>query len=360
MEARAAELERRIRSTLGPFGFEVHPFQVRGPWPVQTVTVNPPAPQFWCITLIWSPSQPRVQHGLDLDTGPGDQPGGPRAEEEFFLIHSNSSERSQIVTPSTDGSIQGSQVGWYNALLPPAFQLPLPGPTLAFVVLSTPAMFDRALKPFLQSAHLQPVKDPVDQCVAYHLTNLQKSLPEQEVHIITDYDMHPNRRPKILAQTAAHVAGAAYYYQRQDVESDPWGDKKIAGVCIHPQYGGWFAIRGVVLFPGVEVPDLPHLPPLDCVPTREGRIALLESFNFHWRDWTYRDAVVPVERYSEEQKTYFSTPPAQRLCLLKLLKGTPPDPLKSLGAGPTETLDPSWRGGQAAPRRVFAIVPQGT
>ncbi|XP_074077666.1 cyanocobalamin reductase / alkylcobalamin dealkylase [Macrotis lagotis] len=277
MEPRAAELQRRVRATLGPFGFEVHPFQV----------------------------------------------------------------------------------GWYNALLPPAFQLPLPGPTLAFVVLSTPAMFDQALKPFLQSAHLQPLKDPVDQCVAYHLTNVQKSLPEQKVDIITDYDMHPNRRPKILAQTAAHVAGAAYYYQRQDVESDPWGNKKIAGVCIHPKYGGWFAIRGVVLLPGVEVPDLPPQSPTDCVPTQEGRIALLESFNFHWRDWTYRDVVAPVERYSEEQKAYFATPPSQRLHLLELLKDSPPDPLKYLGTGPKEIVDPKWRGGWVAPRRV-ATVPQGT
>ncbi|XP_031825076.1 methylmalonic aciduria and homocystinuria type C protein isoform X1 [Sarcophilus harrisii] len=252
--------------------------------------------------------------------------------------------------------LESFQVGWYNALLPPTFQLPLPGPTLAFVVLSTPAMFDRALKPFLHSAHLQPLKDPVDQCVAYHLTNLQKSLPEQEIDFITDYDMHPNRRPKILAQTAAHVAGAAYYYQRKDVESDPWGDKKIAGVCIHPLYGGWFAIRGVLLLPGVEVPHLPHLPPLDCVPTQEGRIALLESFNFHWRDWTYRDAVAPVERYSEEQKAYFSTPPAQRLAMLKGLREDP----MSLEVQPKETVGLSWGMGLAAPRRVLATVPQGT
>uniref|UniRef100_A0A5F8GF05 Cyanocobalamin reductase / alkylcobalamin dealkylase n=1 Tax=Monodelphis domestica TaxID=13616 RepID=A0A5F8GF05_MONDO len=277
MESRVVELERRIRTALEPFGFEVHPFQV----------------------------------------------------------------------------------GWYNALLPPAFQLPLPGPTLAFVVLSTPAMFDRALKPFLQSAHLQPLKDPVDQCVAYHFTQLQKNLPEQKIDFITDYDMHPNRRPKLLAQTAAHVAGAAYYYRRQDVGSDPWGNKKIAGVCIHPRYGGWFAIRGVVLLPGVEVPDLPPLAPPDCVPTQEGRIALLESFNFHWKDWTYRDVVVPVERYSEEQKTYFSTPPAQRLHLLRLLQDTPLDPHKPLEVQPKETVDPNWGGHLVAPR-IFAPVPQGT
>ncbi|XP_004639293.1 methylmalonic aciduria and homocystinuria type C protein isoform X1 [Octodon degus] len=213
------------------------------------------------------------------------------------------------------------QVAWYNELLPSAFHLPLPGPTLAFLVLSTPAMFDQALKPFLQSRHLQPLSDPVDQCVAYHLRRVSESLPELQVEVIADYELHPNRRPKILAQTAAHVAGAAYYYQRQDVEADPWGSQHIAGVCIHPRFGGWFAIRGVVLLPGIQAPDLLPRKPPDCVPARADRITLLENFNFHWRDWTYRDAVKPQERYSEEQKAYFSTPPAQRLALLGL---TPP------------------------------------
>lgn len=210
------------------------------------------------------------------------------------------------------------QVAWYNELLPPAFHLPLPGHTLAFLVLSTPAMFDKALKPFVQNCHLQSLTDPVDQCVSYHLKRVTERFPELKMEVIADYEVHSNRRPKILAQTAAHVAGAAYYYQRKDVEADPWGTQHIAGVCIHPRFGGWFAIRGVVLLPGIEVPDLPPRKPPDCVPTRADRITLLEGFNFHWRDWTYRDVVTPEERYSEEQKTYFSTPPAQRLALLGL------------------------------------------
>lgn len=65
-------------------------------------------------------------------------------------------------------------MAWYNELLPPAFQLLLPGPTLAFLVLSTPAMFDQALKPFLQSCHLRMLTDPVDQCVAYHLGRVRE------------------------------------------------------------------------------------------------------------------------------------------------------------------------------------------
>ncbi|XP_014651972.1 PREDICTED: methylmalonic aciduria and homocystinuria type C protein isoform X2 [Ceratotherium simum simum] len=217
--------------------------------------------------------------------------------------------------------------------------LPLPGPTLAFLVLSTPAMFDQALKPFLQSCHLRPLTDPVDQCVAYHLGRVRESLPELQMEVIADYEVHPNRRPKILAQTAAHVAGAAYYYQRQDVEADPWGTQHIAGVCIHPRFGGWFAIRGVLLLPGIEVPHLPPKEPLDCVPARADRITLLEGFNFHWRDWTYRDAVTPQERYSEEQKAYFSTPPAQRLALLGLAQPSE-EPSSSSPEFPFTTLTP--------------------
>jgi len=45
------------------------------------------------------------------------------------------------------------------------------------------------------------------------------------VDIIFDYEILPSRKPKFLAQTAAHVAGAAYYYQRKDVKLDPWGKK---------------------------------------------------------------------------------------------------------------------------------------
>lgn len=52
-----------------------------------------------------------------------------------------------------------------------------------------------------------------------------QSLADQQVDIMFDYEMLPNRKPKFLAQTAAHVAGAAYYYQRKDVQQDPWGEK---------------------------------------------------------------------------------------------------------------------------------------
>lgn len=42
-----------------------------------------------------------------------------------------------------------------------------------------------------------------------------------------DYEMLPSRKPKFLAQTVAHVSGAAYYYQQADVTDQPWGEKVL-------------------------------------------------------------------------------------------------------------------------------------
>lgn len=59
---------------------------------------------------------------------------------------------------------------------------------------------------------------------------------------------------------------------------------QMFGVCVHPRFGGWFAIRALVVFGGVTVGSemVQPLPP-DCVPAREDRIHLLEAFNFHWQ-----------------------------------------------------------------------------
>ncbi|XP_053549551.1 cyanocobalamin reductase / alkylcobalamin dealkylase [Bombina bombina] len=210
------------------------------------------------------------------------------------------------------------QVGWYNAVLEPAFHLPYPDDTLAFVVLSTPSMFEKAFKPFLAEHTLQKLRDPIDQCISYHLSLAKEHFPSHKVDVIYDYELHPNRRPKALMQTAAHVSGAAYYYQRKDVSQDPWGEKKMFGVCVHARFGGWFAIRAVTLFADVQAPGLQQTPPMDCIQSQEDRMQLLELFNFHWRDGRYRDVLQAQERYSAEQTLYFATPPGERLKLLEM------------------------------------------
>ncbi|CAI9598972.1 unnamed protein product [Staurois parvus] len=78
--------------------------------------------------------------------------------------------------------------------------------------------------------------------------------------------------------------------------------------------------------PDVRAPGLEELEPIDCVPSREDRIRLLENFNFNWRDGKYRDVLPAEEKYSEDQTLYFSTPPAERMKLLELWGHLPPSP----------------------------------
>ncbi|KAJ8279021.1 hypothetical protein COCON_G00060870 [Conger conger] len=211
------------------------------------------------------------------------------------------------------------KIGWYNAVLSSSLHLPYADDTLAVVVLSTPSMFERTFRPFLESGGCVSVNDPIDQSIRHYINNcVSQCFPGQEVNISYDYEMLPSRKPKFLAQTAAHVAGAAYYYQRADIAVNPWGEKKMFGVCIHPKLGGWFAIRALLVFPGVVVgEELQQRPPPDCVPSQESRVELLERFNLRWKDGSYRDIVPAAERYSQEQQTYFSTPPGQRMALLR-------------------------------------------
>ncbi|XP_029939219.1 cyanocobalamin reductase / alkylcobalamin dealkylase [Salarias fasciatus] len=211
------------------------------------------------------------------------------------------------------------KVGWYNSVLSPSLRLSYPDDSLAVLLLSTPAMFEQAFLPFMEQKSCQGLTDPIDQCVKHCVSSaVTQCFSGQNVDVRYDYELLPSRMPKFLAQTAAHVSGAAFYYQQPDVTDQPWGQKKMFGVCVHPRFGGWFALRALLVFGDVQVgAELVQPAPPDCVPSREDRIKLLEAFNFHWQDWSYRDIIPSVQKYSDKQKEYFSTPPAQRLALLR-------------------------------------------
>jgi len=88
--------------------------------------------------------------------------------------------------------------------------------------------------------------------------------------------------------------------------------QKICGVSIHPRYAGWFALRGVILFRDVLAPDLEQKSPPDVVSSDRLRIELLERFNFHWKDWTFRDIVPAAATYCQELRDYLTAPPKER------------------------------------------------
>merc|ERR1712183_1107764 len=115
-------------------------------------------------------------------------------------------------------------------------------------------MFEQAFLPFMESIGCQGVSDPIDQCVKHYINSaVLQCFPDQKVDVSYDYEMLPSRKPKFLAQTAAHVSGAAFYYQQTDVTDHSWGNKKMFGVCVHPTFGGWFAIRSLLVFGGVAL-----------------------------------------------------------------------------------------------------------
>lgn len=222
------------------------------------------------------------------------------------------------------------QMGWYNEKVTSHFQFPLLDPeTLAFVILSVPNMFENAFLPFLaqETDCLSDGGDLIDTCMRTRFKEFAESTKDEfaelvgEVEIIHDFEMVPGtRRPKVLVQTAAHISGAAYYYQQSDVEDPTWQlNRKMFGVCIHPKYGGWFAIRGILIFHGVKHPALPKAVSFDVLKTAEKKREVLERFNGDWKDCTYRDVLPVSAKYSEDQKLYFLTPPSERRELIQKL-----------------------------------------
>ena len=217
-------------------------------------------------------------------------------------------------------------VDWYNdSVVSERFQLQYPRGTVAFLLLSTPSMFEKLFLPYVTSTDYVPCQlDPLDQCMKQFFFTLTSSFPSLNVEVIQDFEVDPvSRRPRVLVQTAGHVAGVARYYQRDDVNPAPWPERKrIYGVSVHPKYGGWFAFRGVVIIKNLQEPSLPRSDPVDCVPSQEDRVRLLHLYNFNWRDWTFRDVVAGgvAERYSQLQRDYFSTEPARRPSLIQKLR----------------------------------------
>ena len=219
------------------------------------------------------------------------------------------------------GSLLISQVAWYNERVAPVFHIPHHPDTLAVLVISTPGMFEALFKPYLLRCHASQQQeegniDPLDNCMKVQFDRMRYLFPEQDIYYVQDFElMLPSRRPKILVQTAGHVAGAAYYYQPTDVSNPSWDpNKKMYGVSVHPKYGGWFAFRGVLVFKDVQVAGLSQREPVDCVHSEERRVELLDEFNFHWQEWDYRNVLdTPVQEcYSEQQKLYFGTHPSER------------------------------------------------
>ena len=132
-------------------------------------------------------------------------------------------------------------VGWYNDQVSPKFHLDHPPNILAYTVIRQPSMFERAFLPFLSSLSRTGLHD---ECMLHSFSKVHNKFPS--ISTLHDVQLSRTRRPQILVQTAGHVSGACWLL-KQDYYPQ-LGDKKHYTVCHHPVWGGWFALRGVVIF----------------------------------------------------------------------------------------------------------------
>jgi methylmalonic aciduria homocystinuria type C protein len=95
----------------------------------------------------------------------------------------------------------------------------------------------------------------------------------------------------------------------------------MMGICLHPKYGGWFALRSVLIFKTLKYPSLPRVTPEDLLNGDESLIIdVLQRFNYSWEDSTYRNVIPAIETYSPLQQSYFLTKPKDRLVWLENLR----------------------------------------
>ena len=97
-------------------------------------------------------------------------------------------------------------------------------------------------------------------------------------------------------------------------------EKKYYPVCHHPVWGGWFALRGVVVFTEKSSTFQRMEPPK--VLSDNQAVEMISLYNECWQDWRWRDVGREEgerEKYSEVQIKYFEALPADRFKMIDSL-----------------------------------------
>lgn len=225
------------------------------------------------------------------------------------------------------------KVEWYNENVDSKYKLNYENDTLAVLLLNTPRMFENLFLPYLyknfkdNESELDNLNDPIDKCLKIKFDEVKQKTEEilkindienVEIDAIKDYEISPgSRKARIIMQTCAHVSGAACYYDSKSVDTSKI-KKGLMGVCLHPSYGGWFALRCVYIFKNFQVNELTKKVAIDPLNGDMAKtIDTLHKFNYNWKDSTYRDTIPVIDKYSDIQQEYFSTEPKCRRELIK-------------------------------------------
>uniref|UniRef100_F1L4U8 Cyanocobalamin reductase (cyanide-eliminating) n=1 Tax=Ascaris suum TaxID=6253 RepID=F1L4U8_ASCSU len=217
------------------------------------------------------------------------------------------------------------KVGSHNAIVQENVRLKFEDDVLGVLVLNTPSFFETTFKEWLRQ-HCNPgegVDDvktkvgphPVETFFNWKFMQIEMHLSPIRVVSICDFEPVRHRLPAVSLPACGHVSGAAYFYH----PNHPVTGEKIypQGLSLHPKYGGYFAFRGVIIFPDVHLAATFKEPqPLKTLDTDAKVLEALELFNKHWMDNRYRDCGDPIEKYSALQLKYFNTVSRRRWRLI--------------------------------------------
>lgn len=207
----------------------------------------------------------------------------------------------------------------YDDLVDERFKLNI-GHSLGYLVISEPDYFEKSILPKILASE-EEIANPID-IVTKEILSESPITCKNVRDIIHDYTMLPNRQPKILMQTVMHISGCAYLYQKADVTNveelnkrlpDNLKDQRLLGVCLHPEFGGYFSARTVVLTDTqIDEKNWRKIEPARLLKKEEDIIDLLVEMNVNWAEGKWRDFGEPTVRYSHQAKRYFDAAPKDR------------------------------------------------
>merc|ERR1712029_1099190 len=168
-------------------------------------------------------------------------------------------------------------------------------------------MFDRTFVPYLIRSSQQLSEDPLDDCMRETFDQMVDEIAHlvarDDVDSHHSFDKGKNNKHTLSCQVAASVCRATRLYTKDDLDQEGKGiykslaeadglpaqeEAKIFPVCLHPRYGGWFSIRGVLIFKNILCETIPTSQVVQVLTSQSEIAHLLHLWNNHGMDWRYR------------------------------------------------------------------------
>jgi hypothetical protein len=273
-------------------------------------------------------------------------PGGSSAE---FDVHGFHQSLAQWLKPYRLECSKPFLVRWYNEARERTADgtqnIEAPPAAVAFAIYSVPD-FLSAVSDFYNRT--SPTKNFVDAATNEILDKLRGSLrPELDPWVVNTDDGPPYYHVQTLGAVAGvdqHLeaydfTGAANEEWREDLsdrleecrDTKMWGTdpetlRKIFGVNVHPEWGGWYAYRGLIVLRGGLAETLQKPEPLNFLAESEAR-RIIAEYNLRHAECLWRDSTEtghpPERRYTTDEFFFFTeVSPNKRRRWLQLRKDT--------------------------------------